>query len=90
MDTAKFQELLLDLKAGPAPDDADDDFGLPDGFPNPEEMIEDGADRPMGKAKPSGRTAAWAGIRTRYNSTEKSSYRSQFSDQKCRRTGPAD
>lgn len=44
MDSAKFQELLLELKAGPEPDEIGDDVEMPFGFPNPEEMIEDGAD----------------------------------------------
>jgi hypothetical protein len=44
MDGAKLQELLLEFKAGPEPNEIDDDVEMPFGFPNPEEMIEDGAD----------------------------------------------
>lgn len=44
MDTTKLQELILELKSGPQPDETVDDDELALEFPNPEEMIEDGAD----------------------------------------------
>jgi hypothetical protein len=44
MDAAKFQDLLLELQTGPEQDELGDEGELPPGFPNPEEMIEDGAD----------------------------------------------
>lgn len=44
MDTTKFQDLLLELQAGPEPGAPGDDAELPPDFPNPEEMIEEGAD----------------------------------------------
>jgi hypothetical protein len=44
MDVAKFQNFLTELKAGPQPSDVTDDDVAEFGFPDPEEMIDDGAD----------------------------------------------
>ncbi|NQV25856.1 MAG: hypothetical protein HQ518_15970, partial [Rhodopirellula sp.] len=44
MDTTKFQKFIRELKAGPQPGDISDDDAAEFGFPDPEEMIEDGVD----------------------------------------------
>jgi hypothetical protein len=44
MDATKLQELILELKTGPQPDETVDDAELALGFPDPEEMLEDGVD----------------------------------------------
>lgn len=44
MDNAKFQELVRELKAGPQPNEVDEAEAMALGMPDPEEMLEDGAD----------------------------------------------
>ena len=44
MDSTKFHDLMLELKTGTGQDELGHDGELPTGFPDPEEMIEDGAD----------------------------------------------
>jgi len=44
MDVAKFQNFLTELKAGPQPSDVSDDDVAEFGFPDPDEMIDDGTD----------------------------------------------
>ncbi len=44
MDVAKFQNFLTELKAGPQPSDVTDDDVAEFGFPDPDEMIDDGTD----------------------------------------------
>ena len=44
MDNAKLQELVRELKAGPQPDEVDEAEAMALGMPDPEEMLEDGAD----------------------------------------------
>ncbi|MDA0282743.1 MAG: SEC-C metal-binding domain-containing protein [Planctomycetota bacterium] len=44
MDTTKIQEFIRELKAGPQPDEINDEDALALGFPDPDEMFEAGAD----------------------------------------------